>query len=51
MDRKDKGKYEADNGSTKDSEGEAKDVEDANAEDQGGQEFEPLPVKRILVDN
>ena len=51
MDTKDKGKYEADDGSSKGSKGEAKEVEEANAEDQGGQEFEPLPVKRILVDN
>lgn len=48
---KDKGKYEADDESKDTADGEAAEVKDTAAEDQGGREFEPLPVKRILVDN
>lgn len=46
-----KGQYEADEGSEETPEGGTAEMKDAAAGDQGGREFEPLPVKRILVDN
>jgi len=46
-----KGQYQADDTSEETSKGEAAEVKDASKGDQGGREFEPLPIKRILVDN